>query len=271
MKRIAILTLVFGLALVSLGACGDDSEDEDDDEEEQGTATADTTLCPASSDRAEPFDDAVVFIEFNSTDEDLGFHATFDAEGWKEAVICGPDGRQLIEVKARGSTNKYGLSELFFEGAEPSLDDQPLDEFLARFPEGKYTIVGETAKGKALMSTATFTHDIPEGPVIISPGEDAVVDLNAVIIAWEPVTSPPGIEIVRYELSFAPEDPPEGDPPPVLDIEFALELPSTVTRVQIPPELLMPSTEYVFEVLAIEVSGNKTITEVAFFTAGTAP
>ena len=87
-----------------------------------------------------------------------------------------------------------------------------------------------------------------------------MVDLTAVIINWEPVTSPPGIKIVRYELSFAPEDPEEGDPPPVLDIDFALELPSTVTQVQIPPELLMPGTEYVFEVLAIEVSGNKTIT-----------
>ena len=273
MKRIVILTLVLGLALVFLAACGGDSddEDEDDDEEELGTATAETTLCPVSSGSAIPFEDALVFIEFNSTDEDLGFHATFDAEGWKEAVICGPDGSKLFEVKARGSTEKHGLSELFFEGAEPSLDEQPLDEFLARFPEGEYTIVGETIEGDTLRSTAIFTHDIPDGPVMISPAEDEVVDLDAVIIAWEPVTSPSGIEIVRYELSFAPEDPEEGDSPPVLDIDLTLELPSTVTEVQIPPELLMPGTEYVFEVLAIEVSGNKTITEVAFFTAGEAP
>ena len=150
MKRIVILTLVLGLALVFLAACGGDSddEDEDDDEEELGTATAETTLCPVSSGSAIPFEDALVFIEFNSTDEDLGFHATFDAEGWKEAVICGPDGSKLFEVKARGSTEKHGLSELFFEGAEPSLDEQPLDEFLARFPEGEYTIVGEDNRGR---------------------------------------------------------------------------------------------------------------------------
>ncbi len=267
MKRFAILTLVFGLALVSLAACGGDSEDEDDEDEQVSGLSAETTLCPTSSDSAEPFEDAEVFIEFNSTDEDLGFHSTFDAEGWAEAVICGPDGTKHFEVKSSGSTEKYGLSELFFEGAEPSLKEQSRDEFLARFPEGEYTIVGESVEGDALMSTATFTHDIPDGPVIISPEEDDVVDLNAVIIAWNPVTSPPGIEIVRYELSFAPEDPEEGDPPPALDIDFFLELPSTVTEVQIPPELLMPDTEYVFEVLAIEVSGNKTITEVAFFTA----
>ena len=272
MKRVTILTVVLGLALVSLAACGGDSDDEDDDDgEHENAAAAGTTLCPVSSDSADPFEDAIVFIEFNSTDEDLGFHSTFDAEGWKEAVICSPDGSKLFEVKSGGSTDKYGLSELFFEGAEPSLDEQPRDEFLARFPEGEYTIVGKTTKGDPLISKATFTHDIPDGPVMTSPREDDVVDLDAVIIAWEPVTTPPGIEIVRYELSFAPEDPEEGDPPPALDIDLFLELPSAVTEFRIPPELLMPGTEYVFEVLAIEVSGNKTITEVAFFTAGTAP
>ena len=268
MKRIATLTLVFGLALVSLAACGGNSENEDDDEEEGlGAATAETSLCPASSDSAVPFEDALVFIEFNSTDEDLGFHSTFDAEGWREAAICSPDGSKLFDVRSGGSTNKYGLSELFFEGAEPSLDEQPRDEFLARFPEWEYTVVGETVEGDALISRATFTHDIPDGPVVISPGEEVVVDLDAVNIDWEPVTSPPGVEIVRYELSFAPEDPEEGDTPHALDIDLTLELPSTVTEVQIPQELLMPGTEYVFEVLAIEVSGNKTITEVTFFTA----
>ena len=270
MKRIAILKLVLGLALVSLAACGGEDEDDDEDEHEHG-AEAETTLCPVISDSADPFEDALVFIEFNSTDEDLGFHATFDAEGWKEAAICGPDGSKLFEVKSGGSTEKHGLSELFFEGAEPSLDEQPLDEFLGRFPEGEYMIVGKTTKGDTLISKATFTHNIPDGPVMISPREDEVVDLDAIINAWEPVTSPPGIEIVRYELSFAPEDPEEGDPPPVLDIDLTLELPSTVTEFRIPPELLMPGTEYLFEVLAIEVSGNKTITEIAFFTAGEAP
>lgn len=265
---IAIFGLLTGAVL--LAACGG-GEAKPAARSPTPTPAAETTLCPMSSDSTIPFADALVFIEFNSTDEDLGFHATFDAPGWKEAVICGPDGSKLFEVKAGGSTEKHGLSELFFEGAEPPLDEQPLDEFLARFPEGEYTIVGETVEGDALMSTASFTHDIPDGPVIISPGEDEVVDLDAAVITWEPVTSPPGIEIVRYELFLAPVEPPEGDPPPVLDIDLTLELPSTVTEVQIPPELLMPGTEYEFEVLAIEVSGNKTITASAFVTAGAAP
>ena len=67
-----------------------------------------------------------------------------------------------------------------------------------------------TVDGEVLRNTATFTNDVPDGPVVISPEEDDVVDLNAVIIDWEPVTSPPGIEVVGYEVSFAPEDPEEG-------------------------------------------------------------
>ena len=259
MKAVWILPLAIGLMIALLSACGD-SEDEP-------TPPAETRLCPTSPDRADPFEDAIVFIEFNSTDEDLGFHATFDAPGWNEAAICDPDGNKLFEVKAAGSAEKHGLSELFFEGAEPSLDEQPRDEFLARFPEGEYTIVGETNDGDSLKSTAIFTHDIPNGPVMISPQEDEVVDRSAVVIAWEPVTSPAGIDVVRYELFLSPEDPEEGDPPPTLDVDLALELPSTVTEFRIPPELLTPDTEYVYEVLAVEVSGNKTITEVTFFTA----
>ena len=172
-------------------------------------------------------------------------------------------------MKAGGNTETYGLSELFFEGAEPPLEEQPLSEFLARFPEGEYLIAGMTTEGDALISRATFTHQIPDGPVLISPEEGDMVALDSVVIAWQPVTSPVGVEVVRYELFFSPAQPPEGEPPPVLDIELILELPSTVTEVRIPPELLTPGTEYELEVLSIEVSGNKIITAGEFVTAAT--
>ena len=256
---ISVFPLVIGLVLLMTACDGGESK------------SAEATLCSMRFETSIPFDDALVFIEFNSTDEDLGFHATFDFPGWTEAAICGPEGSTLFAVQDAGSTEKHGLSELFFEGAEPPLDEQPLDEFLARFPEGEYVIVGKTIEGDTLISGATFTHDVPDGPVIVSPGENEVVDPDAVVIVWEPVTSPPGIEIVRYEFFLAPVEPEEGDPAPELDIDFALELPATVTEVRIPPEFLMPGTEYDFEVLAIEVSGNKTITGGVFVTAGAAP
>lgn len=249
---------------VESGSDDDDEASETGDVEDDEDSDEIGSVCLMSSESTIPFGDALVFIEFNSTDEDVGFHATFDAPGWKEAVICSPDGSKLVEFEASGSTEIFGLSELFFEGAEPPLTEQPLDEFLARFPEGEYIIVGETVEGEALMSTATFTHDIPDGPVMISPQEDEEVDPDGAIIAWEPVTSPPGIEIARYELSVSPAE------DLVLNIDLALELPSTVTEVQIPPEFLVAGT-YEFEVLAIEVSGNKTITAGEFVIVSEVP
>ncbi len=43
MKRVTILTIVLGLTLVSLAACGGDSDDEG---EHENAAAAETTLCP---------------------------------------------------------------------------------------------------------------------------------------------------------------------------------------------------------------------------------
>ena len=51
---------------------------------------------------------------------------------------------------------------------------------------------------------------------------------------------------------------------PQLDID----LPASETRVRIPAQYLKPNTLYQFEVLATEESGNQTITEGFFCTAG---
>ena len=262
----ACIPVLFLLTVILLAAACGGEESKPAEISAAMTPMADTVLCPTSPQDTIPFDDALVFIEFNSTDEDLGFHATFDSPGWEGAAICSPEGIKLFEVKAGGSTEKHGLSELFFEGAEPSLDEQPKEEFLARFPEGEYIVAGVTTQGQALRSEATFTHDIPDEPVLISPDEGETVPLDSVVIAWEPVTSPPGIEVVRYEVFFATAEPPEGEPAPTLDIELMLQLPSTVSEVQIPPEFLMPGTGYQVEVLAIEFSGNKTIAALDFQT-----
>jgi hypothetical protein len=47
---------------------------------------------------------------------------------------------------------------------------------------------------------------------------------------------------------------------------FQVDLPATATSVTIPPEFLEANTGYKVEVLAIEASGNQTITEVSFQT-----
>jgi hypothetical protein len=230
-----------------------------------------TTASPVSSESANSFAAVLPTIEYNATDGDLGFHVELDGSPWKQVSIFGPDGSKLFDVQNHGSIGTQGLSSLAFESAEPPLEKLPRDEFLARFPEGEYTFIGETIEGEALMSVAEFTHNIPDPPVIISPGEGEVVDREAAVIAWEPVISPAGIEIDVYLFQIWPVDPPEGQDPIALNIDLTFEVPSIVTQVRIPPEFLMPGAEYGFEVLAVEVGGNRTITAGTFVTAGAAP
>ena len=55
----------------------------------------------------------------------------------------GPGG-QVLEFEGRGSLAKLGLTELFFESVEPENAEVPIDEMLAKLPEGNYTISGPT-------------------------------------------------------------------------------------------------------------------------------
>jgi hypothetical protein len=53
------------------------------------------------------------------------------------------------------------------------------------------------------------------------------------------------------------------------DLNFDVVIPAAAgTMVTVPPEVLEPGADYLFEVLAIEKGGNQTITEGCFATAG---
>jgi len=212
-----------------------------------------------------PFDDARIIIELNATDGDVGIQVFLDGEAWNEVTIVSPDG-MIFEVKGEGSLKELGLTELFFESNEPSFDELPLEEFLALFPEGEYSFIGKTVEGDELVGTATFTHNIPAGPEIVSPAEGAVLDPDMpVVIEWDPVTDPfpgtdsEGIEIVRYQVIVEREE-----PQPLL--VFSVDLPASASQVTVSPEFIEPGTAYKFEVLAIEAGGNQTISESFFCT-----
>lgn len=114
-----------------------------------------------------PFEVAQIFIEFNSTDQDVGAQVSLDGDSWRELNIITPDGRRILHVTSQGSLKTQGLTEFFFESSEPSLDEVPLSEFLARFPVGTYRFAGTTIDGEVIESTDNFTHVIPDGPSIV--------------------------------------------------------------------------------------------------------
>jgi len=207
----------------------------------------------AAPGRAAQFSIARIYIEYNSSGNDFGFHVFLDAEDWESLRIVNPAGVTIFEVAGKGGYQGLGLTELFFEGAEPSLDEVPLGDLLARFPEGRYRFVGVTVQGTRLASAATLSHAVPEGPAVSAE----VIDEDTVIIHWVPVTRAPEdfpeqhVDIVGYQV--------------IVDT-FQVTLPTSTTEVTLPPEFVksLARGEHPFEVLAIEASGNQTITEGVF-------
>ena len=83
-----------------------------------------------------------IYWEYNSSANDLGVHVSLDGEDWRKLKIINPAGRTIFEVEGHGPYRLLGMTELFFEGAEPNLDDFPLENLLARFPEGDVPVHG---------------------------------------------------------------------------------------------------------------------------------
>jgi hypothetical protein len=226
--RVGALALASGLAIAA---------DRDDGDGEDAAA----------------LDEARIFIEFNASDDDLGFHVFLDGEEWRRLRIEDPTGRTIFAVSGRGAFARLGLTELFFEGAEPSLDEFPSDELLALFPEGEYEVEGETVGGDDLEGRAMLSHAIPGPP-------DPFVQIGAdgsLVIRWDPVTGPAEgfperpIEIVAYQ---------------VLVGSFQVGLPASATSVTLPPEFVasLGAGDHEFELLAIESGGNRTIAQGSF-------
>lgn len=115
------------------------------------------------------FSEAKILIELNATAQDAGIQMLLDGEGWERATVYSPDGKKVMNIRARGGVGDIGVTELFFESAEPSLADLPLADLLEMFPEGKYRIVGVTVDGKDMVGTAVLSHDIPGGPHVVAP------------------------------------------------------------------------------------------------------
>lgn len=214
--------------------------------------TAALLLAPAMPALAVELEIARIFIEYNDTDNDLGFHVFLDGEDWKDLAIVNPDGDPIFLVEGDGGYADLGMTELFFEGAEPSLDDVPLEDLLALFPEGTYHFTGTTVDDEVIEGDAALSHAVPAAPEVSS----RVAGKN-ITISWQPVPgTPPGfpdeeVNVVGYQVIVG---------------SFQVTLPGTSTSVKLPREYAasLESGEHDFEVLAIDESGNQTIASDSF-------
>jgi hypothetical protein len=164
------------------------------------------------------------------------------------------------------------MAGVFFESREPPVSEFSMKDLAAAFPEGNYTIRGKAFDGKVLVGSANFTHDVPAAPTITAPdlAEDpeqpgAPVPRENLVIDWEPVTETTAgdpVNITGYEVIVTKEnhEDPHGFSRPIYDVH----VPPALDALSVPEEFLEPATVYELEVLALEESGNQTIS-VGFF------
>ena len=251
---VPVIALILGAAAPELWA---GNHDDDDDDEI-------------------PFDVAELFFELNDTDGDLGIHALVDGDAWKYLEIEDPRDRKMLNIIVRGRLRRQGLTELFFESAEPSFDELSPKRFFRRFPEGEYDIEGITIEGEERESEVRLSHVMPAPPEPTVNSVPAADDCDAddlpeviagepVIIAWDPVTeSHPTIgksgpiEVVNYEVVVEIDETPW---------KTSTILPPDATSFEVPQEILalgLEEGEIKFEVLVREASYNQTAVESCF-------
>jgi hypothetical protein len=212
-----------------------------------------------------PFKDARIKFEVNATDRDGGIQLFVDADGWEWLHIYDPHGREIFEARARGRIAKQGATELFLESAEPEFTELPLAQLLERFPEGSYRFRARGLDGEQMEGVATLTHDIPDGPRLVSPltGGD-LQDPDRTVLVWEGVAAPNGSPIIAYQVLVVQ---PNTGLPALPKVTLDVMMQPTARSLAVPPGFLRPDTEYEWEVLAIEAGGNQTLSSSTFRTA----
>ncbi len=208
--------------------------------------------------------DARLKIEANATDSDAGIQIFIDADPWRVMRIFDPTGKMVFESKASGRFAKQGGTELFLESAEPDFSELPFDEFLKRFPEGTYQFRGIGLEGERYVGEATFTHNVPDGPELVSPLEgDGLQDPKNTVLNWRPVDDPNGSPIIAYQVIVVQA---ATNFPALPKVTLDIIMPATATRLKVPSGFLLADTEYEWEVLAIESGGNQTLSSSFFKT-----
>ncbi|MGH8613857.1 MAG: hypothetical protein ACREYF_18010 [Gammaproteobacteria bacterium] len=223
---------------------------------------------------AAEFSEAELYFELNHSAGDLGIHASIDGGPYTRLQIEDPNGRTILLTTASGRLARQGLTQYFFESAEPSFDELPPETFFSRFPEGEYEIEAKGLAGEKFEATVELSHVLaaPVGNITANgeAGENCDAPslpsvMEPIFIDWDPVTtSHPDIgesgpiEIARYQF-FVEQG----------DLKFAFDLPPDpdATEFLVPSEIFAlgdKTLPFKFEIIARTATGNNTAIENCF-------
>jgi hypothetical protein len=253
-----------------------------------GVATILVSLAaPVAADEEEfPLGAATVIIEL--TDNDIELQVFVDGSpAWTHLAIVDPNERRIFDLKTRRRLARQGMSERFFASSpshfpeddsgeiDPEGTIETIEAFLRRFPAGVYEMEAKLLDGGELEGDGMLTHVLPALPEIVAPVSHGdmppVVDPDNLVIEWKPVTTRfvgvGPVTIIEYQVILDQVDPIRETPWVDGSTRRALiNVPGNVASLSVPPEFLEPDSSYEFEVLAIEESGNSTISVGEFVT-----
>lgn len=224
------------------------------------------------------FGEAQLYLELNHTDGDLGIHGLIDGDEWKSLEIETPTEQPLLNVWVRNSLRLQGMTEIFFESAEPPFDEVSPATFFKRFPQGIYEIEAITLDGKEMEGEVKLSHVLAGPPASIKVnGKTAAENCDAalpvvsepVTIDWSPVTkSHPkvgktGVNVKVQQYEVVGEIEREGETPDVL--VFKADLLPSETAFEFPEDFTgMADGEMKFEIVIKLDNGNQTAVESCF-------
>ncbi len=227
----------------------------------------------ASAQEADAFDEATIYFELNDSDGDLGIHGSIDGDEWRRLTIEDPKERVILNTTVLGKLSRQGLTQFFFESAEPRFDELDPVEFFKRFPEGTYEVEGRALDGRELENEVEISHVMPApaGNIRIN-GVPAAVNCSAlplpvvsapVLVEWDEVTTShptigkPGrsVDVEEYQVFLELRG---------TDVKTSSELPPGTTSMQVPLDFTARGSRYKLEVLVRADNGNQTATETCF-------
>jgi hypothetical protein len=264
MQTIQRIIVLFTLTAFALMGCGSNGSS-------NNNASSGNNASSENNNQAETpmIKAAKLLIEHNATDEDTGFQGFADGDPWNLLTIADFDGNPILTAMPEGNLLDFGLTEFFFETSEPENAEVPIADVLARLSEGEYAISGRLVDTGDSSMTTPFSHEIPQGPVLLTPADGSTnVDPSSVVVSWEPVSATiddANVSIVGYQVIVEEDGDPQF-PQGFARALFSVYLPASVTDVSIPEIFFKDNGCYKYEVLAIEKSGNQTLSSAAFET-----
>lgn len=202
--------------------------------------------------KPQPFEAAAARFEQNATDGDVEavFEAIAGDDGLTKLTVVAPDGRTIVEFASPGHAT-MGMRQFRFESPEPT-DVAALKK---AFPEGEYTFTGTAPSGAQFQDKATLKHTLPPTTSFVSPKADARnVSTHDFRITWAPVKG-----VAGYTIELDPSK---------SSAHLEMKLPASATSFVVPEGILTPGGKCQLGIGTISSSGNISVIETTFTTAG---